>query len=118
MFIERQQHPTIEWDKATGQPEPVLTHHLSDRAEPFKTVLPKLIEGAEKGEERVLVITSPLSEIIDETIRLHCNQDCGDEVVVDYKHWAYFEAVRSSLLRALQKVDQIKFDSVDDEDWE
>ena len=114
MFIERLHHPTIEWNQAAGQAEPVLVHYLSDRVEPFKTVLPRLIEGHAKGEDRVLVIASPLSQIVDATIRLHQHPDSGGMVVVDYEHWTYFEAVRESLLHAINKIDQIQYAALDD----
>ncbi|QOY94079.1 hypothetical protein IM543_21685 [Massilia sp. UMI-21] len=45
-FIEIQQHPTIEFDPAVGQAERGLVHYFSDRCDPFKSMLPLLIEGA------------------------------------------------------------------------
>lgn len=116
MFIERQQHPTIEFDPAAGQEEPVLAHYFSDRADPFKSVLPLLIEGAAKGEEQVLVVSSPLSEVIDETIRLHQHPDYPAMVVVDEKYRAYFTAVRQSLAQALAKLDAIQFAAMDEDE--
>lgn len=113
MFIERQHHPSIEFDPATGQQEPNLVFFFSNQVEPLKSALPLLAGGGD--EERVLVVSSPLSELIDEAIRLHLDPDCGDSVVVDYKHWAYFEAVRASLQRAIKKIDQIQYAALDDE---
>lgn len=37
MFIDRQQHPTIEFDPAAGQEEPTVSHFFSDQVDPFKT---------------------------------------------------------------------------------
>lgn len=114
MFIEKSLHPTIEFDPASDQPEPVLVHFLSNKVDPMKSALPLLAESAE--EERVLVVTSPLGELVDETIRLHRHEDYRDMVVVDEKHRAYFAAVRASLARALAKLDQVQFAAMDDED--
>lgn len=114
MFIERLQYPTIEFDAEAGQESPTLAHYFSDRADPFKSVLPLLIEGAGQDQERVLVITSPLSEIIDETLRLHRQPDFVDQVVVDRKHRPFFEAVKASLAEAMAKIDGIQFAAVED----
>ncbi len=117
MFIERQQHPAIEFDEAAGQLEPTLVHFFSDRAEPFKTVLPLLVAGAAQGEQRVLVVTSPLSEVVDETIRLHRDPEWKDRVVVDEAHRAFFDAVKGSMAAAIAKLEQIEFVKLaDDED--
>jgi hypothetical protein len=116
MFIERLQHPTIEFDLDAGQELPTLVHYFSDRADPFKTVLPLLIEGSGQDQERVLVIASPLSELIDETLRLHRQPDFVDQVVVDRKHRPFFEAVRFSLTEAIAKIDQIQFAAIEDEE--
>lgn len=116
MFIERQHHPIIEFDPDAGQHEPTLVHFFSDRAAPFKTVLPELIAGAAQGQQRVLVVTSPLSEVVDETIRLHRDPDWRDRVVVNEAHSAFFEAVKVSLAAALAKLEQIEFVKPDDEE--
>lgn len=116
MFIERLQHPSIEFDSEAGQEAPTLAHYFSDRADPFKTVLPFLIEAAGQAQERVLVITSPLSEIVDETIRVHRHADFVDQVVVDRKHRQFFDAVKLSLSQAITKIDQIQFVALDEED--
>lgn len=116
MFIERQQHPTIEFDPKSGQAEPSLAHYFSDRADPFKTVLPLLVEGAGREVERVLVVTSPLSEVVDEAIRLHRHPDYRDMVVVDEKQRPFFDAVRMSLEQALAKINAVQFARMDDEE--
>lgn len=45
MFIKKQHHPWIEFSPEEGQKAPTLVHYFSDRCDPFKTVLPQLIEG-------------------------------------------------------------------------
>ena len=114
MFIERQQHPTIEFDAAAGQQEPDIAHYFSNMVDPFKSELPLLAEGGDG--ERVLVVTSPLSELLDETIRLYRHEDYPSMVVVDEKHRALFEAVKASLQQVLEKVDQIQFAPMEEED--
>lgn len=116
MFIERLQYPTIEFDPDAGQESPTLVHYFSDRADPFKTALPLLIEGAGQDEQRVLVIASPLSELLDETIRLHRHADFLDQVVIDRKQRPFFEAVKASLAEAMAKIDRIQFAAVEDEE--
>lgn len=115
MFIERLQYPTIEFDPEADQESPTLVHYFSDRAEPFKTVLPLLIAGAAQGEQRVLVVTSPLSEVVDETIRLHRDPDWKDRVVVDEALRPFFDAVKVSLAAAMAKLEQIEFARLDDD---
>lgn len=115
MFIERLQHPAIEYDPDAGQQEPTLVHYFSNRVDPFKSVLPQLVAASGDGE-RVLVVASPLREVVDEAIRLHRHPDYLDMVVVDEKHRAYFAAVRESLVRALTKLEQVQFAAMDDED--
>lgn len=78
MFIERQHHPDIEFDAAAGQQEPTLVHFFSDRAEPFKSALPQLIEAAGQPDECALVFESPLREIMGWTIELHRHPDFPD----------------------------------------
>lgn len=78
MFIEPQQHLAFEFDEATGQLKQTLVYFFSDRAEPFKTVLPLLVAGAAQGKQWVLIVTSPLSEVVDETIRLYRHPDFLD----------------------------------------
>lgn len=114
MFIERQQHPTIEFDPAAGQEEPTIAHYFSNLVDPFKSALPLLTEGGEG--ERVLVVSSPLSQVVDETIRLHRHEDYPAMVVVDEKRRAFFDEIKSSLQQALAKLDQIQFAAMDEED--
>lgn len=114
MFIERQKHPSIEFDPAAGQAEPTIAHYFSNSVDPFKSALPLLAEAGEG--ERVLVVSSPLSQLLDETIRLHRHPDYADLVVVDEKHRDLFTAVRAALLQALAKLDAIQFARMDDED--
>lgn len=118
MFIRHQQHPDIEFDTAAGQHEPALVHDFSDRAGPFKTVLPALIAGAGQDEEQVLMVTSPLSELLDTTIWLHREPEFKDRVVVDEAHRPFFEAVKASLAAAMAKLEQIEFVKLDDEEEE
>ncbi|MDK6075569.1 hypothetical protein [Massilia varians] len=116
MFLERQQHPTIEFNAEAGQQSPTLVHYLSDRADPFKSVLPLLIEGAGQDQERVFVITSPLSELIDETLRLYQHPDVIDQVLIDRIHQPFFEAVKAALIEAAAKIDRIQFAAIEDEE--
>lgn len=114
MFIERLHHPTIEFDGSVGQLEPTLTHFFSTLAEPLKTAIPLLLEAG--NDELVLVVASPLSEVVDETIRLHRDMDFTAMVVVDQKNRAFFSAVKASLEQAIAKIDQIQYVTLDDED--
>lgn len=116
MFIKKPQHPWVEFNLEEGQQAPVLVHYFSDRCDPFKSVLPQLIEGAGEEAERVFVVESPLSEIIDETIRLLRHPDFPAQVVIDAKQQAFFEAVRISLAQALAKIDEIQFTALDDDE--
>lgn len=116
MFIKRQQHPSIEFIPDEGQQEPHLVHYFSDRADPFKSVLPHLIEGAGQEDERVFLVESPLSELVDWTIELNRHMDFPDRPVVDEKHRAFFEAVKASLTRAIAKINGIEYARLDDED--
>lgn len=116
MFITKQQRPCIEFNPDEGQQAPTLVYCFSDRADPFKTVLPQLIEGAGLDEERVFVVESPLSEIVDVTIWLHKHPDFPCGVVMDEKHRAFFEAVKLSLEQAIAKIHQIDFINLDEDD--
>lgn len=116
MFIKRQQHPSIEFIPAEGQQEPHLVHYFSDRGDPFKSVLPLLMEGAGQEDERVFMVDSPLSEVVDWTIELNRNMDFPDRPVVDERHRIFFEAVKRSLLAAAAKIDQIEYARLDDPD--
>ena len=116
MFIKKQQRPWIEFSREDGQQAPALVHYFSDRCDPFKTVLPKLIAGVGQGEERVFVIESPLSEILDETIELHRESAWPDQAVVGEQHRAFFDAVKASLAQALAKLDQIEFVTIDEDE--
>lgn len=75
MFIKRQQYPSIEFSPEEGQQAPTLVHYFSDRGDPFKSVLPLLIEEAEDDAERVFVVESPLAEVVNWTIELHKHPD-------------------------------------------
>jgi len=116
MFITKQQRPCVEFNPEDGHLVPTLVHCFSDRADPFKTVLPQLIAGAGQDEEQVFVVESPLSEIVDDTIWLHRHQDFPGGVVVDEKHRAFFAAVRLSLEQAIAKIDQIEFAALDEDE--
>ena len=117
MFIKRQQHPLIEVVPEDGEQEPTLVHYFSDRGDPFKSVLPLLMEGAGHEDERVFMVESPLSEVVDYTIELNRHQDFPDQTVVDERHRAFFEAVKASLVKAVAKLEQIEFVAfADDED--
>lgn len=89
-------------------------HYFSNRAEPFKSVLPQLTEDAGGDQERVFIVESPLSEVLDEAIRIHREPEWPDQVVVNERHRAFFEAVKLSLTEALAKIDQIAFVTLDD----
>lgn len=114
MFIETQQHPTIEFDPEAGQREPALAHYFSDRVAPFRSALPPMTENDEG--ERILVVKSPLSELVDWTIKLHTHSDFSGRAVVDQKHRAFFEAVKAALAQATAKLEQIEFVAIDDEE--
>lgn len=116
MFIKRQQHPSIEQIPEEGQLGPHLVHYFSDRGEPFKSVLPLLIEGVGQKDETVFMVESPLSEVVDFTIQLNRHQDFPHRVVVDQRHREFFEAVKRSLLEAAAKVDRIEYVRLDDEE--
>lgn len=113
MFIKKEQRPWIEFDPEAGQLAPTIVHYFSDRCDPFKTVLPQLIEGASQDEERVFVVESSLSEIIDETIALHREPESKDRVVIDEKQRVFFDAIKLSLVQALVKIEQINFVEID-----
>lgn len=116
MFIEKQQRPWVEFSHEEGQQAPALVLYHSERCDPFKTVLPQLIEAAGGDDELIFVVESPLSEILDETIALHREPNWPDRVVVDERHRAFFEAVKLSLAQAMAKIDEIEFATLDDED--
>lgn len=116
MFIKKQHRPWIEFNPEDGQQVPTLVHYFSDRCDPFKTVLPKLIEGAGQEDERVFIVESALSQVANETIDLHRHPDFPDQVVVDERHHAFFAAVKQSLAEAIAKIEQIQFAAFDDED--
>ncbi|VXC71335.1 hypothetical protein [Massilia sp. 9I] len=112
MFIKAQQHPDIEFNPAGGQTEPTLVHHFSNRGDPSKSVLP-VLAGAEG--EQVLVVQSPLAELVDWTIQLHAHPDFPGRAVVDQKHRAFFEAVKASLDQVTAKLEQIEYVALDDD---
>ncbi|KQQ86894.1 hypothetical protein [Massilia sp. Leaf139] len=116
MFIKKQQHPNIEFSPTDGQDAPALVHYFSDRGDPFKTVLPLLIAGASQEQERVFIVESPLSEVVDEALRLHREPSWPDQLVVDERHRPFFEAVKLSLTQAIGKIDQIEFAVLDDDE--
>lgn len=116
MFLKTQQHPSIEFNPADGQSAPTLVHYFSNRGDPFKSTLPLLTEGGD--EERVLVIESPLADLVDWTIQLHAHPDFPGQTVVDHKHRAFFGAVRASLVQAMGKLDAIEYAVLDDEEDE
>lgn len=116
MFIKAQQHPDIEFNPREGQAQPTLVHYFSNRGDPFKSALPALAESGE--EERVLVVESPLAELVDWTLKLHAHPDFPSQAVVDEKHRAFFDAARASLFAAVAKIDQIEYARLDDEDGE
>jgi len=116
MFIKRQQHPSIEFIPEEGQQEPNLVHYFSDRGDPFKSVLPLLIEGADRGHERVFMIESPLSEVVDYTIELNRHPDFPNQAVIDEKHRPFFDAARASLTQAIAKIEGIEYIRMDEAD--
>lgn len=116
MFITKQQRPCIKFSPDDGQQAPTLVHYFSDRTEPFKSVLPQLIEEAGGDQERVFIVASPLSELLDETIRIHREPDWPDQVIVNERHRAFFEAVKRSLAEAVAKIDLIEFVTIDDDE--
>lgn len=116
MFVEKLHHPTIEYDRAAGQQEPMLAHFLSTRAEPLKTALPLLAKAGD--DERVLVVASPLRELLDETIRLHRDMDYPDMIVVDQGRREFFEAVKASLEQVLAKIDLIQYAALEEDEDE
>jgi hypothetical protein len=116
MFIERQHHPAIEFDPDAGQVEPVLAHYLSNKVDPFKSALPLLLDGAGQDDERVFMVESPLSELVDWTIELNRHIDFPERVAVDVKHRAFFEAVKRSLLEAAAKIDRIEYAALEEEE--
>ncbi|MGI4846156.1 MAG: hypothetical protein ACRYF7_22940 [Janthinobacterium lividum] len=118
MFIKCQQHPSIEFIPAEGQQEPHLVHYFSDRGDPFKSVLPQLMEGASQEEERVFMVESPLSELVNWTIELNRHQEFPDRVLVDERHRAFFEAVKASLTRAIAQIDGIEYARLDEDEEE
>lgn len=114
MFIKCQQYPSIEFDPAEGQAEPTLVHYFSNRGDPFKSVLPSL--AGDGDEEQVLVIESPLAELVDWTIKLHAHPDFPGRIVVDQKDRAFFEAVTASLAQAVAKLDSIEYAQLEDDE--
>lgn len=115
MFIKRQQHPSIEFSPQEGQQAPTLVHYFSDRGDPFKSVLPLLIEGAGAEDERVFVVESPLAEVANWTIELHKHPDLP---LVDERHRSFFKAIRASLEQAIAAVDRIEYAKLDDDEPE
>lgn len=91
-------------------------HYFSDRCGTFKFVLPILSAAAGQGLEHVLTVESPLAEIVDEVIRVHREPHWPDRIMVDERHRAFFKSVKLSLTRALAKVEQIEFVTIQDED--
>lgn len=118
MFIKTHQHPTIELNPDEGQASPTIVHFFSDRADPFKTALPQLIAGADQADESVLVVESPLSEIMDWTIELHRHPDFPDQVIMDKSQRPFFDEVKRSLLAAVAKIDGLQYAAIDDLDEE
>lgn len=114
MFIKAQQHPDIEFSPNEGQAEPTLVHYFSNRGDPFKSALSLLAEDGE--EERVLVVESPLAELVDWTIKLHAHPDFPGGALVDEKHRAFFEAVKASLTQAIARIDGIEYARLDEPD--
>jgi len=116
MFIKKHQQPAIEFSSDEGHQAPTLVHCFSDRGDPFKSVLPQLIEAAGGDEEHVFVVESPLSELLDYTIWLHRHEAFPDGIVVDEQHRPFFDAVKVSLLQALAKLEQIQFVDLDEDE--
>lgn len=115
MFIKRQQRPSIEFSPEEGQQAPTLVHYFSDRVDPFKSVLPQLLEGAGREQEHVFVAESPLADIVDWTIELHKHPDLP---LVDEQHRAFFQEIRASLEQAIAKIDRIEYAKLDDDEGE
>lgn len=115
MFIKRAQHPSIEFNPDEGQTAPTMVHYFSDRGDPFKSVLPLLIEGAGQDDERVFVVESPLAEVVNWTIELHKHPDLP---LVDERHRAFFQAIRASLEQAIAAVDRIEYAKLEEEEPE
>jgi hypothetical protein len=115
MFIKRAQHPSIEFNPDEGQAAPTMVHYFSDRGDPFKSVLPLLIEGAGQDDERVFVVESPLAEVVNWTIELHKHPDLP---LVDERHRQFFQAIRASLEQAIAAVDRIEYAKLDDDEPE
>lgn len=67
-------------------------------------------------EERVFVVESPLSELIDETIGLHRNPDFPGGTVIDERHRAFFATVKLSLEQAIAKIGQIEFAVINEDE--
>lgn len=114
MFIKTQQHPSIEFNPDEGQAAPTLVHYFSNRDDQFKSALPLLT--ADEEEERVLVVESPLAELVDWTIQLHAHPDFPGRALVDRKHRAFFEALKASLAQAVAKLELIEYAALNDED--
>jgi hypothetical protein len=74
-----------------------------------------MIADDSNDQEGVLIVESPLSELLDETIRVYREPAWPDQVVVDERHRAFFEAVKVSLAGALARIDQIEFADLDDD---
>lgn len=91
-------------------------HYFSDRGDPFKSVLPLLVDGSGQDEECVFMVESPLSELVNWTIELNRHQDFPDRVLVDEKHRAFFEEVKASLMRAVAQIDRIEYARLDEPD--
>lgn len=62
------------------------------------------------------MVSSPLSQLLDETIHLQPAVEFPDMLVVDEQHRAFFGAVGASLEQALAKLDGIQFAVLDDEE--
>jgi len=116
MFIKKQKRPSIEFDPRDGQLVPTVVHYFSNLVDPFKTVLPQMIAGAGDDQERVLIVESPLSELLEETLRVYREPDWPDQVVVDERHRAFFKAVKQSLAEVIARIDEIEYVTMDDED--
>lgn len=79
-------------------------------------MLPLLIEGVGQEVERIFMVESPLSEVVDWTIELNRHMDFPDRAVVDEKHRAFFDAVKQALLEAMAKVERIEYAAEDKDD--
>ena len=62
------------------------------------------------------MVSTPLSRLLDATIKLHRHAEFPDQVVVDEQHRPFFNAVRTSLEQALATLNGIKFARLNDED--